>query len=388
MVSANPPESGAMTTTANAAPTRNVNKQSAHFCIEIPKNLLYFRRVFESLIGLFSSDLAIDLGTANIVVYHRGRGVTINEPSVVAIRNDGTGERRVIAVGHEAKEMIGKTPDAITAIRPIKDGVIADFSTTEAMLKYFIAKAHNRKTLIRPRIIICIPSGVTEVERRAVEESAMSAGAREVYLVEEPVAAAVGADMPIMEPSGNMVVDAGGGTTEVAVISLGGIVISKSVRIAGDKMDEAIITYLKKKYSLLIGEKTAEQLKITVGEAYPSEQAISMDVKGRDLVRGVPRTIKVTAPEIREALQEPVRAIVDAVKVTLERCPPELAADIYDRGIVLTGGTALLRNLDQLIAKETGLPVQKAEDPLLCVVLGSGKILENFEAMKKLLVHR
>ncbi len=370
------------------ATTQSVHVRNSHFCVEMGRNLLYFRRVFQSLIGLFSSDLAIDLGTANIVVYHRGRGVTINEPSVVAIQNDGTGERRVIAVGHEAKEMIGKTPDHITAIRPIKDGVISDFSTTEAMLKYFIAKAHNRKTLIRPRIIICIPSGVTEVERRAVEESAYSAGAREVYLVEEPVAAAVGADMPIMEPSGNMVVDAGGGTTEVAVISLGGIVISKSVRIAGDKMDEEIVNYLKKKYSLLIGEQTAEQIKITVGEAYPSEQPMSMDVKGRDLVRGVPRTIKVTSSEIREALQEPIRAIVDAVKTTLEKTPPELAADIYDRGIVLTGGSALLRNLDQLIAKETGLPVQTAEDPLLCVVLGSGKILENFEQMKKLLVRR
>ncbi|MFH1261940.1 MAG: rod shape-determining protein [Pseudomonadota bacterium] len=344
--------------------------------------------MFKSLIGLFSSDLAIDLGTANIVVYQRGRGVIINEPSVVAILNDGSGDRRVIAVGHEAKEMIGKTPDHITAIRPIKDGVIADFSTTEAMLKYFIAKAHNRKTLVRPRIIICIPSGVTEVERRAVEESALSAGAREVFLVEEPVAAAVGADMPIMDPSGNMVVDAGGGTTEVAVISLGGIVISKSVRVAGDKMDEAIVNYIKKKYSLLIGEKTAEQIKITVGEAYPSETPMSMDIKGRDLVRGVPRTIKVTSPEIREALQEPIRAIVDAVKITLEKTPPELASDIYDRGIVLTGGCALLRNLDQLIAKETGLPVQRAEDPLLCVVLGSGKILENFDTLSKLLVRR
>lgn len=322
------------------------------------------------------------------MVYHRGRGVTINEPSVVAIRDNGTGDRRVIAVGHEAKEMIGKTPDSIRAIRPVKDGVIADFSTTEAMLKYFIAKAHNRKTLIRPRIIICIPSGVTEVERRAVEESALSAGAREVYLVEEPVAAAVGADMPILEPSGNMVVDAGGGTTEVAVISLGGIVISKSIRIAGDKMDEAIINYMKKKYSLLIGDKTAELIKMTIGEAYPSEQVTTMDVKGRDLVRGVPRTIKVSSAEMREALQEPTSAIVDSVKTTLEKCPPELAADIYDRGIVLTGGCALLKNLDQLIAKETGLPVQKAEDPLLCVVLGSGKILENFETLKKLLVSR
>lgn len=342
--------------------------------------------MWKSIIGMFSTDLAIDLGTANTLVYQRDKGITINEPSVVATVNDGGGTRKVLAVGHEAKEMIGKTPDNILAIRPIKDGVIADFSTTEAMLKYFIAKAHNRKTLIRPRIIICIPSGVTEVERRAVEESALSAGAREVFLVEEPIAAAIGADMPITDPSGNMVVDIGGGTTEVAVISLGGIVISKSIRIAGDKMDEAIISYLKKKYSLLIGEKTSEQIKVGVGNAYPAEEVVSMDIKGRDLVRGVPRTITVNSNEIREALQETVRAIVDAVKTTLEKTPPELASDIYDRGIVLTGGGALLKGLDQLISKETGLPVQKAENALLCVVLGSGKILDQFDKLKRLLV--
>lgn len=342
--------------------------------------------LLDSIIGLFSSDLAIDLGTANTLVYHLGRGVTINEPSVVAIRMDESGDRRVLAVGHEAKSMIGKTPDTIQAIRPIKDGVIADFSTTEAMLKYFIAKAHNRKTLMRPRIIICIPSGVTEVERRAVQESALSAGAREVYLVQEPIAAAIGADMPIMDASGNLVVDVGGGTTEVAVISLSGIVFSKSVRIAGDKMDESIISYLKKKYSLLIGEQTAEHIKMTIGEAYPMDKGHSMDVKGRDLVRGVPRTIKLTSHEIREALLEPTRAIVDAVKTTLEKTPPELAADIYDRGIVLTGGGALLRNLDQLIQKETGLPTQKAEDPLTCVVMGSGKILDQLDQYKQLLM--
>ena len=345
-------------------------------------------KALANLFSIFSTDLAIDLGTANTLVYQLGKGITINEPSVVAILNDGSGNRRILAVGHEAKAMIGKTPDHIMAIRPIKDGVIADFSTTEAMLKYFIAKAHNRKTLVRPRIIICIPSGVTEVERRAVEESALSAGAREVYLVEEPIAAAIGADMPITDPSGNMVVDIGGGTTEVAVISLGGIVISKSVRIAGDKMDEAILNYLKKKYSLLVGEIMSEQIKIRVGDAYPVEQPSSMEVKGRDLVRGVPRTITVTSTEIREALQEPIRAIVDAVKSTLEKTPPELAADIYDRGIVLTGGGALLRGLDKLINKETGLPVQKAEDPLACVVLGSGKILDQFDHLKRLLVTR
>ena len=344
--------------------------------------------MLKSLIGVFSTDLAIDLGTANTLVYQVGKGITINEPSVVAIRNDGAGNRQVLAVGHEAKEMIGKTPDNIIAIRPIKDGVIADFTTTEAMLKYFIAKAHNRKTLIRPRIIICIPFGVTEVERRAVEESALSSGAREVFLVEEPIAAAIGAEMPITDPSGNMVVDVGGGTTEVAVISLGGIVMSKSVRIAGDKMDEAIVSYLKKKYSLLIGEKTAERIKMGIGEAYPVDESATMDVKGRDLVRGVPRTIKITAPEIREALQEPTRAIVDAVRTTLEKTPPELAADIYDRGIVLTGGGALLKGLDLLIGKETGLPVVCAEDPLSCVVLGSGKILDQFDQLKRLLVKR
>ncbi|MFH1018142.1 MAG: rod shape-determining protein [Pseudomonadota bacterium] len=337
-------------------------------------------------LGLFSTDLAIDLGTANTLVYQKDKGITINEPSVVATLNDGTGNRKVLAVGHEAKEMIGKTPENIVVIRPIKDGVIADFSTTEAMLKYFITKAHNRRALVRPRIIICIPSGVTEVEKRAVEESAYSAGAREVFLVQEPIAAAIGADMPITDPSGNMVVDIGGGTTEVAVISLGGIVIVKSIRIAGDKMDEAIVNYLKKKYSLLIGEKTAEVIKISIGDAYPSEQGMTMDVKGRDLVRGVPRTITVNSIEIREALQEPIRAVVDAVKATLEKTPPELASDIFDRGIVLTGGGALLRGIDKLIAKETGLPVQRAEDPLSCVVLGSGKILDNFDKLKRLLV--
>ncbi len=343
--------------------------------------------MIKSIVGLFSTDLAIDLGTANTLVYQRDKGITINEPSVVATVTSESGNRRVLAVGHEAKQMIGKTPDNIVAIRPIKDGVIADFSTTEAMLKYFIAKAHNRKTLVRPRIIICIPSGVTEVERRAVEESALSAGAREVFLVQEPIAAAIGADMPITEPSGNMVVDIGGGTTEVAVISLGGIVISKSIRIAGDKMDEAIISYLKKKYSLLIGEKTSEYIKMNIADAYPDEESESIDVKGRDLVRGVPRTITVNSMEIREALNEPIRAIVDTVKITLEKTPPELASDIYDRGIVLTGGGALLKRLDTLIAKETGLPVQQAEDALSCVVLGSGKIMDQFDHLKTLLLN-
>ncbi|MCB0308433.1 MAG: rod shape-determining protein [Bdellovibrionales bacterium] len=335
----------------------------------------------------FTSDMAIDLGTANTLVFIPGQGITINEPSVVAVLNEYSDNRKVIAVGHKAKEMIGKTPDHIMAIRPIKDGVIADFATTEAMLKYFIEKAHNRKALVRPRIVICIPSGVTDVERRAVEESALSAGAREVYLVEEPIAAAIGADMPISDPSGNMIVDIGGGTTEVAVLSLNGIVYSKSVRVAGDKMDEAIINYIKRKYSLLIGERTAEKIKVELGEAYPSAEARELEIKGRDLIRGIPRTVKITAQEIRETLQEPIRAIVDAVKTSLEKTPPELASDIHDRGIVLTGGGALLKNLDLLLNKETGLPVQKADDPLCCVVLGSGKILEQFDKYKDLLIN-
>lgn len=331
--------------------------------------------------------MAIDLGTANTLVYIPGRGIVINEPSVVAVLDDFTDNRKILAVGHKAKEMIGKTPDHIVAIRPIKDGVIADFATTEAMLKYFIEKAHNRRSLVRPRIIICIPSGVTDVERRAVEESALSAGAREVYLVEEPIAAAIGADMPIMDPSGNMIVDIGGGTTEVAILSLNGIVYSKSVRVAGDKMDETIINYIKRKYSLLIGERTAERIKIEVGEAYPSSELKEMEIKGRDLIRGVPRTTKINSQEIREALQEPIRAIVDAIKTSLEKTPPELSSDIHDRGIVLTGGGALLTNLDILINKETGLPVQKADDPLCCVVLGSGKILDQFDKYKDLLIN-
>ena len=341
--------------------------------------------MLQYILGLFSSDLAIDLGTANILVYEPGRGVIINEPSVVAVRNDET--REPVAVGHRAKEMIGKTPEHIEAIRPIKDGVIADLATTEAMLKYFIKKAHNRRSLVRPRIVICIPSGVTDVERRGVEESARSAGAREVYLVEEPIAAAIGADMPIREPSGNMVVDIGGGTTEVAIISLSGIVYAKSVRIAGDKMDEAIVNYIKRKYSILIGETTAERIKIELGEAYPSSEERSMEIKGRDLVRGVPRTITINSTEIRETLLEPIKAIIDAIKTALERTPPELASDIYDQGIVITGGGALLHNLDILIEKETGLPVHKADDPLSCVVMGSGKILDHFDEMKELLIN-
>lgn len=338
--------------------------------------------ILDSILGLFSNDLAIDLGTANTLVYVKGRGIVAFEPSVVAVQRDARGNKKVLAVGKEAKAMVGRTPGSIEAIRPMKDGVIADFEVTEAMLRYFIRKAHNRKTLIRPRIIICVPYGVTEVEKRAVRESAESAGAREVYLIEEPMAAAIGAGLPIAEPSGNMVVDIGGGTTEVAVISLSGIVYSKSVRVAGDKMDEAIIQYLKRKYNMLIGERTAEQIKITIGSASPDKEVQTMEIKGRHLVAGVPKTLEVNSEEVREALQEPLNAIVEATKTALERMPPELAADIVDRGIVLAGGGALLRNLDSLLRDETGLPVMVAEDPLTCVVLGSGKALDQLDVLK------
>ena len=336
----------------------------------------------DSIFGLFSNDLAIDLGTANTLVYVKGKGIIAFEPSVVAVQRDARGIKKVLAVGKEAKEMLGRTPGTIEAIRPMKDGVIADFEVTEAMLRYFIRKAHNRKTLIRPRIIICVPFGITEVEKRAVRESAESAGAREVYLIEEPVAAAIGAGLPITEPSGNMIVDIGGGTTEVAIISLAGIVYSKSVRVAGDKMDEAIIQYLKRKYNLLIGERTAEQIKITIGTAFPENEVRTMEIKGRDLVAGVPKTLEINSEEVREAIQEPLSAIVEAVKVALERTPPELAADIVDRGIFLAGGGALLRNIDVLIREETDLPVMIADDPLTCVVMGTGKALDQLDTLK------
>lgn len=340
----------------------------------------------DAIFGLFSNDMAIDLGTANTLVYIEGRGIIANEPSVVAVQKDIRGIKRILAVGREAKEMLGRTAGSIEAIRPLKDGVIADFEVAEAMLRYFIRKAHNRKTLVRPRIMICIPYGITAVEKRAVRESAEAAGAREVYLIEEPMAAALGAGLPIHEPSGNMVVDIGGGTSEVAVISLAGIVFSKSIRVAGDKMDEAIIQYLKRKYNLLIGERTAEDVKIKIGSAYPDSEVQSMEIKGRDLVAGVPKTLAVSSEEVREAIQEPVNAIVEAVKVTLERTPPELAADIVEKGIVLTGGGALLRNLDILLREETGLPITVAEDPLSCVVLGTGKALAQLDALKGITV--
>jgi len=342
--------------------------------------------LFDTIWGLFSNDLAIDLGTANTLVFSRGEGIVVSEPSVVAVQKDHMGQQKVLAVGMEAKKMLGRTPGSIVAIRPMKDGVIADFDITEEMLRYFIQKVHNRKTLARPRIVICVPSGITQVEKRAVRESAESAGAREVYLIEEPMAAAIGAGLPITEASGNMIVDIGGGTTEVAVISLSGIVYAKSVRVGGDKLDEAIVQYMKRKYNLLVGERTAEQIKIEIGSAYPDEIDKTMEVKGRDLVSGIPKTVDINASEIREALTEPVNAIVEAVRIALERTPPELAADIVDKGIVLAGGGALLRNLDLLLREETGLPVVIAEDPLSCVVLGSGKVLDELDLLKRVAV--
>jgi len=343
--------------------------------------------ILDPILGLFSNDLAIDLGTANTLVYVKGKGIVCAEPSVVAVNKDARGMRKVLAVGREAKEMLGRTPANIEAIRPMKDGVIADFEITEAMLRYFIRKVHNRRTLVRPRIIICVPFGITEVERRAVRESAECAGAREVFLIDEPMAAAIGAGLPITEPSGNMIVDIGGGTTEVAVISLAGIVYSKSVRVAGDKMDEAIIQYLKRKYNLLIGERTAEQIKIQIGSAYPNGEIKTMEIKGRDLVAGVPRIMEINSEEVRESIAEPVLAIVEAVKVALERTPPELAADIVDKGIVLAGGGALLSQIDVLLREETGLPVTIAEDPLSAVVYGTGKALDQLDNLKGITVN-
>ena len=333
--------------------------------------------------SIFSRDLAIDLGTANTLIYIRGVGIVANEPSVVAVQQDARGGKRVLAVGKEAKEMLGRTPGNIIAIRPMKDGVIADFEITAAMLRYFIQAAHNRKALVKPRIIIGIPSNITEVEKRAVREAAENAGSREVYLIEQPMAAAIGAGLPITEPSGNMIVDIGGGTTDVAVISLSGIVESRSVRIGGDKMDEALIQHVKRKYNLLIGERTAEMIKMGIGTAYPTEEPMSMEIKGRDLVAGVPRTLSVSSDEIRDALAEPVNGIVEAVKMTLERTPPELAGDIADRGIVLAGGGALLKNLDTLLREETGLPVFLSEDPLSAVVMGAGKALDSLDMLRQ-----
>jgi rod shape-determining protein MreB len=342
--------------------------------------------LFDYIYGMFSNDLAIDLGTANTLIYARGKGIVSCEPSVVAVKKDARGVRRVLAVGREAKEMLGRTPGSIVAIRPMKDGVIADFDVTEAMIRYFITRAHQRTTLVKPRVIIGVPFGITEVEKRAVKESAQIAGAREVYLIEEPIAAAIGAGLPITEPSGNMIVDIGGGTTEVAVISLSGIVYSRSVRVGGDKMDEAIVQHMKRKYNLLIGEPTAEKIKIHIGNAFNTGEASAMEVKGRDLVAGLPKTLTITADEIREALQEPVNQIVEAVRTALERTPPELSADIVDKGIVLAGGGALLKGLDMLLREETGLPVMIADDPLSAVVLGCGKALDEISLLKSVAI--
>ncbi|NWF52689.1 MAG: rod shape-determining protein [Nitrospirae bacterium] len=337
--------------------------------------------MLHNILGFFSNDLAIDLGTANTLVYVKGKGIICNEPSVVVIRKDN---KKLVAVGAEAKKMLGKTPSDIIAIKPLKDGVIADFDTAEEMLKYFIKKVHNRRSFISPRVVIGVPSGITQVEQRAVKDAAQASGAREVYLVGEPIAAAIGVGLPVGEPSGNMIVDIGGGTTDIAVISLDGVVYSKAVRVGGDRMDEAIIAYIKRRYNLMIGDRTAEQIKIEIGSAYNTgnEQRI-MEIKGRDLISGIPKTATVAEVEIREALSEPVNMILDTIKIILENTPPELAADIVDRGIVLAGGGALLRGLDSFIKEKTGLPVIVAEDPLTAVARGVGKMLDELDLLKR-----
>lgn len=342
---------------------------------------------FDSILGIFSNDLAIDLGTANTLVYVKGKGIVLSEPSVVAVRTDNRTKNRVLAVGMEAKNMLGRTPGNIVAIRPMRDGVIADFEVTEAMLRHFIHRVHNRRTFVRPRIIIAVPSGITQVEKRAVKESAESAGAREVFLIEEPMAAAIGAGLPITEPTCNMIVDVGGGTTEVAVISLAGIVYSRSIRVAGDKMDGAIIQYIKRKYNLLIGEMTSEAIKTSIGNAYPDTKNLeTIEVKGRDLVSGIPKILEIDSEEIRVAISEQIDAILETVKIALEQTPPELAADIVDRGIVLTGGGALLKNFDKLLREESGLPITVTEDPLSTVALGSGRALDSIEMLKQVVI--
>jgi rod shape-determining protein MreB len=328
-------------------------------------------------------DMAVDLGTANTLVYVRGRGVVLNEPSVVAINTNTKG---ILAVGTEAKRMIGRTPGNIVAIRPLRDGVIADFDTTERMLRYFIQKVHRRRHFAKPRIVVCVPSGITGVEQRAVKDAGYQAGARKVYIIEEPMAAAIGAGLPVHEPTGNMVVDIGGGTTEVAVISLGGIVTSASIRTGGDELDTAIISYVKKEYSLMLGERTAEEIKMAIGSAFPMPDEPHAEIRGRDLVSGLPKTIVVSAEEIRKAIEEPVNAIVDSVKTTLDKCPPELSGDVMDRGIVLTGGGALLRGLDERLRHETGMPIHIADNPLHSVAIGSGKCVEEFEALQQVLI--
>jgi rod shape-determining protein MreB len=341
------------------------------------------KRGFNNISGMFSNDMGIDLGTASTLVYVKGQGIVLCEPSVVAIQK---GTNHVLAVGEEAKRMLGRTPGSIVAIRPMKDGVIADFEITEAMLRYFINKVHNRRVLVRPRMVIAIPSGITEVEKRAVKDSAERAGAREVYLVEEPIAAAIGVGLPIQEPAGNMIIDIGGGTTEMAVVSLSDVVYSKSIRIGGDEMDDAIIQHLKKTYNLMIGERTAEEIKIKIGSAYPLEEEMTMEVRGRDLVAGLPKTVTISSEEVREALAEPIAAIVEAVRITLERTPPELSADLIERGMVLAGGGGLLRGLDKLLSEQTGLPVHIAEDPITAVALGTGMVLSEIKYLKKVTV--
>jgi rod shape-determining protein MreB len=337
--------------------------------------------MFNGLFGMFSNDIGIDLGTANTLVYVKDHGIVLREPSVVAVQS---GTNRVLSVGDEAKRMLGRTPGNIVAIRPLKDGVIADFEITEAMLRHFILKVHGKRAFKpRPRVVIAVPSGITEVEKRAVKESALRAGAREVHLIEEPMAAAIGCGLPVQDAAGNMIIDIGGGTTEVALISLSGIVFSRSVRVAGDELDEAIIQYMKRAYNLMIGERTAEDIKIKIGSAYPIEKETTMEVKGRDLVAGLPKTLTVTSQEVREALLEPISTIVDSVRVTLERCPPELSADLVDRGLVLAGGGALLRGLDRLLMEETGLPVHVAEDPLSAVAEGTGRALSEIKFLRQ-----
>ncbi|HMO17517.1 MAG TPA: rod shape-determining protein [Oligoflexia bacterium] len=342
--------------------------------------------MFNAILGVFSSDLAIDLGTANTLIYVKGRGIVANEPSVVAVQNNGRSSRKVVAVGTDAKNMFGRTPEGITAVRPMKDGVIADFAVTEEMLRFFIQQAHNRRSLVRPRVIVCVPYGITEVEKRAVKESAESAGAREVYLVVEPMAAAIGAGLPVTEACGSMIVDIGGGTTEVAVISLRGIVYSQSIRVGGDKMDEAIINYVKRNFNLAIGERTAEQIKLSLGSAMSTGENRTVEITGRDLVEGLPKTVVISEEDVREALIEPIKQIVEVIRQVLERTPAELASDIVERGVTLAGGGALLRNLDRLLSEVTGLPVVLAEDPLTSVVVGSGKILDNPELLKEVTI--
>ncbi len=336
-----------------------------------------------ALLGLFSNDMGIDLGTATTLVYIKNQGIVLCEPSVVAIQ---AGTSNVLAVGEEAKRMLGRTPGNIVAIRPMRNGVIADFEITEAMLRYFIKKVHNSRRLVRPRMVIAIPSGITEVEKRAVKDSALHAGAREVYMIEEPVAAAIGVGLPIQEPSGSMIIDIGGGTTEMAVISLAGIVFSKSIRTAGDEMDVSIINYLKKTYNLMIGERTAEEIKMKIGSAYPLDEEMTMEVRGRDLVAGLPKMISISSEEVRESLVEPIAQIVEAIRITLERTPPELSADLMEKGLILAGGGSLLRGLDRLISEETGLPVHIADDPLTAVALGTGKVLSEIRYLKRLAV--